>query len=113
MTQAVANDFVIDEGVVQRGDVRALDVFSAHIPGRGVTVLSGPSAGRQVDATAAATGWMCPRRDGAASAGKDMAGLDSLPLRRQVGMASGPRRFRAVRDNLLTASPDAGHADWS
>jgi putative ABC transport system ATP-binding protein len=44
-----------------------------------------------------------------------MAGLDALPLRRQVGMVfQRPTPFPgAVRDNLLTASPDAGHADWS
>jgi putative ABC transport system ATP-binding protein len=45
--------------------------------------------------------------------GQDMAGLDPLPLRRQVGMVfQRPTPFPGtVRDNLLTAAPDAGPAE--
>jgi putative ABC transport system ATP-binding protein len=82
----VANDFVFDEGVVQRGDVRALDgVRSAHTGPRRdgpVRPFWGQASRRYCGC---AIGWM-PTAGQMCFRGQDTAGLDALPLRRKVGM---------------------------
>jgi putative ABC transport system ATP-binding protein len=107
------NDFIFDEVVVKRGCVRALDGFSAHISGRGVTVLSGPSGSGKSTLLRLCNRLEVPTAGRVCFRGQDMAGLDPLPLRRQVGMVfQRPTPFPGtVRDNLLTASPDASQAE--
>jgi putative ABC transport system ATP-binding protein len=111
--EQVGNDFVFDEVVVERGGVRALDGFSARIPGRGVTVLSGPSGAGKSTLLRLCNRLEVPTAGRVCFRGQDMAGLDPLPLRRQVGMVfQRPTPFPGtVRDNLLTAAPDAGQAE--
>ncbi|MDN3029249.1 phosphate ABC transporter ATP-binding protein [Streptomyces sp. S.PB5] len=102
--------FAFDQVVVERGGVRALDHFSATVPGRGVTAVSGPSGSGKSTLLR-----LCNRLEVPASGrvlldGHDVAGLDPLRLRRRVGMVfQKPTPFPGtVADNLRTAAPDAG-----
>jgi putative ABC transport system ATP-binding protein len=109
----VGNDFVFDEVVVERGGVRALDGFTARISGRGVTVLSGPSGAGKSTLLRLCNRLEVPTAGRVSFRGQDMAGLDPLPLRRQVGMVfQRPTPFPGtVRDNLLAAAPDADQTE--
>jgi putative ABC transport system ATP-binding protein len=109
----VGNDFVFDEVVVERGGVRALDGFTARIPCRGVTVLSGPSGAGKSTLLRLCNRLEVPTAGRVSFRGQDMAGLDPLPLRRQVGMVfQRPTPFPGtVRDNLLAAAPDADQTE--
>lgn len=105
-----ANDgFTFDEVVVQRDRVRALDGFSAHVPGRGVTALFGPSGSGKSTLLRLCNRLEVPTAGRVCFDGQDVAELDPLRLRRQVGMVfQRPTPFPGtVRDNLLVAQPDA------
>ncbi|WP_246540885.1 phosphate ABC transporter ATP-binding protein [Mycobacterium spongiae] len=95
--------------VAERGGVRALDGFTAAIPGRGVTVVSGPSGSGKSTLLR-----MCNRLDVPTSGtvlfcGNSVATIDPLLLRHRVGMCfQRPTPFPGtVADNLRVAAPDA------
>lgn len=105
--------FCFEDVVLERDGARALDGFSASLPGRGVTVLFGPSGSGKTSLLR-----LCNRLEVATSGrvtfrGTDVLRLDPLRLRRQAGMVfQRPTPFPGtVRDNLLTAAPDVGAQD--
>jgi putative ABC transport system ATP-binding protein len=105
--------FTFDQVVVQRGSIRALDHLSARLPGQGVTALFGPSGAGKSTVLRLCNRLEVPTSGRVLYRGQDVAGLDVLRLRRQVGMVfQRPTPFPGtIRDNLLTASPDADHAE--
>lgn len=111
---AVGQGFDFQAVVVVRGGRRALDRFTGHIPADGVTALFGPSGSGKSTLLR-----LCNRLEVPASGrvrynGDDIASLDPLKLRRQVGMVfQRPTPFPGtVRDNLRAASPDATTSDF-
>ncbi len=96
--------------VLERNGVRALDGFSAVVPKQGVTVLFGPSGSGKSSLLRLCNRLEVPTSGGVLFGGDDVAGLDPLWLRRQVGMCfQRPTPFRGtVADNLRVADPDAG-----
>ena len=105
--------FTFDEVVVQRDAVRALDGFSAWVPGRGVTALFGPSGSGKSTVLRLCNRLEVPTAGRVSFDGQDVAELDPLRLRRQVGMVfQRPTPFPGtVRDNLLAAHPRASEAE--
>jgi putative ABC transport system ATP-binding protein len=105
--------FTFDKIVVERDGVRALDGFSAHVPGRGVTALFGPSGSGKSTLLRLCNRLEVPTAGRVTFDGRDVAELDPLQLRRQVGMVfQRPTPFPGtVRDNLLAAQPDASEAE--
>lgn len=104
-----SDGFRFHDVVVVRGGRRALDGFSGHLPGTGLTAVFGPSGSGKSTLLR-----LCNRLDIPASGrvwfnGEDVMALDPLMLRRRVGMVfQKPTPFPGtVRDNLLTAFPDA------
>ena len=100
-------DFV--DVVVERNGVRALDGFTVGIPGRGITALFGPSGSGKSTALRLCNRLEVPTSGQVMFCGEDIAGLDPLSLRRQVGMCfQRPTPFPGtVADNLRAADPDA------
>ena len=100
-------DFV--DVVVERNGVRALDGFAVGIPGRGITALFGPSGSGKSTALRLCNRLEVPTSGQVLFCGEDVAGLDPLSLRRQVGMCfQRPTPFPGtVADNLRAADPDA------
>lgn len=78
-----------------------------------MTGLSGPSGSGKSTLLRLCNRLEAPTSGRVYFRGDDVAGLDPLRLRRQVGMVfQKPTPFPGtVRDNLLTASPDAGRVD--
>jgi UDP-glucose/iron transport system ATP-binding protein len=101
--------FTFDSVVVVRGEIRALDGFSAHLPGDGITVLFGPSGSGKTTVLRLCNRLEVPTSGRVSFRGKDIADLDPLRLRRRVGMVfQRPTPFPGtVRDNLLVAEPGA------
>jgi putative ABC transport system ATP-binding protein len=101
--------FTFQDVVVVRGERRALDGFSAHVPGTGVTALFGPSGSGKSTLLRLCNRLEVPSSGRVLFNGSDIAGLDPLQLRREVGMVfQRPTPFPGtVRDNLLTAAPNA------
>ncbi|WP_367321825.1 phosphate ABC transporter ATP-binding protein [Streptomyces sp. HUAS ZL42] len=104
--------FVFDGVVVERGGVRALDGFSAEIPGQGVTAVFGPSGSGKSTLLRLCNRLEVPAEGRVSFRGDDLAGLDPLRLRRRVGMVfQRPTPFPgSVEDNLRAAVPDADGA---
>lgn len=104
--------FGFDEVVVERGGVRALDGLSATVPDRGVTAVFGPSGSGKTTLLRLCNRLEVPTAGRVSFRGRDVAGLDPLRLRRQVGMVfQRPTPFPGtVAGNLLTASPEAGRS---
>jgi putative ABC transport system ATP-binding protein len=102
--------FGFEDVVVERGGIRALDGFRAQLPDRGITVLFGPSGSGKTTVLRLCNRLEVPSTGRVSFRGNDIAGLDPLVLRRQVGMVfQRPTPFPGtVRDNLLVAAP---HAD--
>ncbi|NEE00636.1 ABC transporter ATP-binding protein [Phytoactinopolyspora halotolerans] len=102
--------FAFHDVVVERQGIRALNGFSARIEGLGVTGLSGPSGSGKSTLLRLCNRLEVPTSGQVLFRGDDVAGLDPLTLRRQVGMVfQKPTPFPgSVRDNLLAAAPDAG-----
>jgi putative ABC transport system ATP-binding protein len=100
-------DFV--DVVVERNGVRALDGFAVGIPGRGITALFGPSGSGKSTALRLCNRLDVPTSGQVLFCGEDIAGLDPLSLRRQVGMCfQRPTPFPGtVADNLRAADSDA------
>lgn len=95
--------------VVERAGMRALDGFSAAVPGHGVTALLGPSGSGKSTLLRLCNRLEVPTSGRVLFCGKDIADLDPLSLRRRVGMCfQRPTPFPGtVADNLRAADPDA------
>lgn len=100
-------DFV--DVVVEHTATRALDGFTAGIPGRGITALFGPSGSGKSTVLRLCNRLEVPTSGRVSFCGEDIANLDPLWLRRQVGMCfQRPTPFPGtVADNLRAADPDA------
>lgn len=100
-------DFV--DVVVEHNATRALDGFTAAIPGRGITALFGPSGSGKSTVLRLCNRLEVPTSGRVSFCGEDIANLDPLWLRRQVGMCfQRPTPFPGtVADNLRAADPDA------
>jgi putative ABC transport system ATP-binding protein len=98
--------------VVEQNGVRALDGFTAAVPARGVTVLFGPSGSGKSTLLRLCNRLEVPTSGRVSFRGADIAGLDPLRLRRQVGMCfQRPTPFPGtVADNLRVADPEASEA---
>jgi putative ABC transport system ATP-binding protein len=98
--------------VVERDAVRALDGLTAAIPGHGVTAVFGPSGSGKSTLLRLCNRLEVPTSGRVAFRGNDIAGIDPLWLRRQVGMCSQrPTPFPgSVADNLRVADPEASDA---
>jgi putative ABC transport system ATP-binding protein len=103
-------DFV--DVVVERNGTRALDGFSAAVPGQGVTALFGPSGSGKSTLLRLCNRLEVPTSGRVLFHGTDIAGIDPLWLRRQVGMCfQRPTPFTGtVADNLRVADPAASEA---
>jgi putative ABC transport system ATP-binding protein len=105
--------FVFDRVVVERAGVRALDGFSGRVPPDGVTALVGPSGAGKSTLLRLCNRLEVPSSGRVLFRGRDVAELDPLRLRREVGMVfQRPTPFPGtVADNLLTARPDAAREE--
>jgi putative ABC transport system ATP-binding protein len=105
-----AEVFTFEDVVVERAGRRALDGFSAGVPSRGVTAVSGSSGSGKTTLLRLCNRLEVPTCGRVLFRGHDVAGLDPLRLRRQVGMVfQRPTLFPGtVADNLRTAVADAG-----
>jgi putative ABC transport system ATP-binding protein len=104
--------FVFDDIVLDRSGRRLLDHFRAHLPGRGVTALVGPSGAGKTTLLRLCNRLDVPTAGRVLYRGRDLAQWDPLALRRRVGMVfqrSTPFPG-TVRDNLRTAVPHADDA---
>lgn len=105
--------FAFDEVTVLRGEgVRALDGFTVTVPTAGVTAVVGPSGSGKSTLLRLCNRLEVPSSGRVLFRGRDVAGLDPLSLRRQVGMVfQKPTPFPgSVADNLRVASAQAGTA---
>lgn len=101
------------EGVeVERDGVRALDGFDAAVPEGGVTAVFGPSGSGKSTMLRLCNRLEVPTGGRLLFRGADIAELDPLRLRRQVGMCfQRPTPFPGtVAENLRVADPDASEA---
>lgn len=98
--------------IVERDGVRALGGLTAGIPGRGVTAVFGPSGSGKSTLLRLCNRLEVPTSGTVLFHGEDVAGVDPLWLRRQVGMCfQRPTPFPGtVADNLRAADPDAPDA---
>lgn len=103
-------DFV--DVVVERDGVRALNGFTAAVPGRGVTAIFGPSGSGKSTLLRVCNRLEVPTSGRVSFRGEDIAGVDPLWLRRRVGMCfQRPTPFAGtVADNLRVADPGASEA---
>ncbi len=110
MNDELVFDFV--DVVVERGGVRALDGFTAAVPGQGVTAVFGPSGSGKSTLLRLCNRLEVPTSGRASFRGEDIAGMDPLWLRHQVGMCfQRPTPFAGtVADNLRVADPGASEA---
>ncbi|OBF87944.1 glycine/betaine ABC transporter [Mycobacterium sp. 852002-51163_SCH5372311] len=104
--------FAFVDVVVERDGVRALDGFTAAIPGRGVTAVFGPSGSGKSTLLRLCNRLDVPTSGRVSFCGKDIADIDPLRLRRRVGMCfQRPTPFPGtVADNLRVAEPEASDA---
>lgn len=101
--------FTFEDVVVERREVRALDAFTALVPGDGITAVFGPSGAGKSTVLRLCNRLEVPTAGRVLFRGADIAGLDPLHLRRRVGMAfQRPTPFAGtVADNLRVADPQA------
>lgn len=104
--------FDFEDVVVEREGARALDGFCATIPGDGVTAVVGPSGAGKSTLLRLCNRLEVPTSGRVLFGGKDVAMIDPLWLRRQVGICfQRPTPFPGtVADNLRVAEPDASAA---
>jgi putative ABC transport system ATP-binding protein len=102
--------FEFDEVVVESDGTRILDGVTARVPDEGVTVIVGASGSGKSTLLRLCNRLEVPTAGVVRFRGDDIASLDPLTHRRQVGMVfQRPTPFAGtVRDNLLVAVPDAG-----
>ncbi len=100
-------DFV--DVVVVRDGTRALDGFTAAVPRHGVTAVFGPSGSGKSTLLRLCNRLEVPTSGRVSFRGADIAELDPLRLRHQVGMCfQRPTPFPGtVADNLRVADPEA------
>ncbi len=101
--------FAFEDVVVEREGVRALNRFNATVPGGGVTAVFGPSGSGKSTVLRLCNRLEVPSAGRVLFRGADIADLDPLRLRRQVGMCfQRPTPFPGtVADNLQVADPRA------
>lgn len=99
-------------GLAVEGTV-ILDEVSLSLPAEGVSVIVGASGSGKSSLLRLCNRLEVPTRGVVRYRGDDLAMLDPLRLRRRVGMVfQRPTLFPGtVRDNLLTARPDASEDD--
>jgi putative ABC transport system ATP-binding protein len=104
--------FEFADVAVERDGVRALDGFTATVPGQGVTAIFGPSGSGKSTILRLCNRLELPTSGRVSFCGKDIAAIDPLLLRRQVGMCfQRPTPFPGtVADNLRVADPAASDA---
>ncbi len=109
MAAAESALFVFEDVVVERDGVRALDRFTATVPANGVTAVFGPSGSGKSTMLRLCNRLEIPTTGRVLFRGADIADLDPLRLRRQVGMCfQRPTPFPGtVADNLRVADPRA------
>lgn len=110
MNEDVVFDFV--DVVVERNGMRALDGLTAAVPGQGVTAVFGPSGAGKSTLLRLCNRLEVPTSGHVSFRGSDIAGIDPLWLRRQVGICfQRPTPFPGtVADNLRAADPGAADA---
>ncbi|KAA1250823.1 phosphate ABC transporter ATP-binding protein [Mycobacterium simiae] len=98
--------------VVERDGLRALDGFSAAVPGQGVTAVFGPSGSGKSTVLRLCNRLEVPTSGRVLFYGTDIADIDPLWLRRRVGMCfQRPTPFPGtVADNLRVVEPTASQA---
>jgi putative ABC transport system ATP-binding protein len=101
--------FAFEDVVVEREGVRALNGFSATLNEGGVTAVFGPSGAGKSTMLRLCNRLEVPAIGRVLFRGTDVAELDPLRLRRQVGMCfQRPTPFPGtVADNLRVADPQA------
>lgn len=104
--------FEFADVVVDRDGVRALDGFTAAVPGWGVTAIFGPSGSGKSTMLRLCNRLELPTGGRVSFRGDDIAELDPLALRHRVGMCfQRPTPFPGtVADNLRVADPGASDA---
>ncbi|MGK8507197.1 ABC transporter ATP-binding protein [Nocardia asiatica] len=104
-----AAGFRFEEVVVAHDGIRALDGFTADLPGHGVTAIFGPSGSGKSTLLRLCNRLEVPTSGRVLFGGTDVAELDPLRLRRRVGMVfQRPTPFPGtIAENLRTASPAA------
>lgn len=104
--------FVFEDVEVERDGVRALDGFDATVPEGGVTAVFGPSGSGKSTMLRLCNRLEVPTGGRVLFRGADIADLDPLRLRREVGMCfQRPTPFPGtVADNLHVAEPEATEA---
>ncbi|MGF2947176.1 phosphate ABC transporter ATP-binding protein [Mycobacterium sp. Lab-001] len=104
--------FEFADVVVERAGVRALDGFTAAVPGRGVTAIFGPSGSGKSTVLRLCNRLELPTSGRVSFCDNDISEIDPLALRRRVGMCfQRPTPFPGtVADNLRIADPDASDA---
>lgn len=104
--------FAFEDVVVERNGLRALDAFTATVPDNGVTAIFGPSGSGKSTMLRLCNHLEVPTSGRVLFRGVDVAGVDSLWLRRQVGMAfQRPTPFPGtVAENLRVADPQASES---
>lgn len=107
-----AAEFRFEQVAVVRDGARALDGFTAVVPGVGVTAIFGPSGSGKSTLLRLCNRLEVPTEGRVLFGGTDIAELDPLRLRRRVGMVfQRPTPFPGtIAENLRTASPDADRA---
>ncbi|MBI1757836.1 MAG: phosphate ABC transporter ATP-binding protein [Actinobacteria bacterium] len=98
---------------VRRAQRWTLRAVTAEVPGTGVTAVVGPSGAGKTTLLRLCNRLDVPDAGVVSFRGHDVAALDPLRLRRQVGMVfQRPTVFGGtVRDNLLVARPGAAEED--
>ena len=101
--------FAFEDVVLELGGRRVLDGVRAELPDEGVTCLVGPSGSGKSTLLRLCNRLEVPTSGVVRFRGVDVAELDPLAHRRQVGMVfQRPTPFPgSVRDNLLVARPAA------
>ncbi|MGV0611292.1 ABC transporter ATP-binding protein [Mycobacterium pseudokansasii] len=107
--------FEFADVVVERDRVRALNLFTAAIPRRGVTAVFGPSGSGKSTMLRLCNRLEVPTSGRVLFCDKDIAETDPLWLRRRVGMCfQRPTPFPGtVADNLRAAEPTASKAQMT
>ncbi|MDQ3931850.1 MAG: phosphate ABC transporter ATP-binding protein [Actinomycetota bacterium] len=107
---AIQPALVFEDVVIERAGRRVLDAVRGQIPEGQVTVIAGPSGVGKTTLLRLCNRLEVPDQGRILYRGRDIADLDPLRLRREVGMVfQTPALFGGtVRDNLAVADPHGG-----
>lgn len=105
--------FAFEQVSVRRGGHDALRDVSARLPSTGITAVAGPSGAGKTTLLRLCNRLEVPTSGRVTFRGEDVAALDPLQLRRDVGMVFQRPVMLAgtVRDNLRVAAPRAAEDD--